>query len=85
MGNQFVRYFSGLGPTVTAYSSNIPVRETVLNGFFTIDKNWTVKYCNEVAEKMIGAISGIVLGKNLRKEFGSVIPLGVYDVLQRAF
>ncbi len=85
MGNQFVRYFSGLGPTVTAYSSNISVRETVLNGFFTIDKNWTVKYCNEVAEKMIGAISGIVLGKNLRKEFGSVIPLGVYDVLQRGF
>ena len=62
-----------------------PITETLTNGFFTVDKKWTVTYWNNAAEKLLGASSKDIMGKNLWKEFAGIIPLEFYNVYQKAF
>ena len=63
----------------------IAVTETLINGFFTVDKKWTVTYWNKAAEKLLGVKAADILGKNIWERFASVIPLNFYIVYQKAF
>ena len=61
------------------------ITETVINGFFTVDRQWRVKYWNKAAEKLLGMPAGDIVGKNLWDEFAGAIPLNFYAVYHKAF
>lgn len=61
------------------------ITETLTNGFFTVDKQWTVKYWNKAAEKILGVKAEDIRGKNLWDKFAGVLPLEFYAVYQKAF
>jgi len=61
------------------------ITETIVNGFFSIDKKWTVKYWNRAAEQLLGVRSKDIVGKNLWGKFAHIIPLEFYAVYHRAF
>jgi len=62
-----------------------PVTETLTNGFFTVDKKWTVKYWNPAAEKILKVQAIDIVGKNLWQKFEGVIPVELFSIDQRAF
>lgn len=62
-----------------------PVTETLTNGFFTVDKTWTVKYWNPAAEKILKVQANDIVGKNLWQKFESIIPIELFHVDQREF
>ena len=41
------------------------ITETIINGFFTVDRNWTVKYWSPAAEKLLGITAKQIVGKNI--------------------
>lgn len=63
----------------------ISITETFTNGFFTVDRKWTVQYWNQAAEKLLGVLAKDIVGKNLWEKFAGVIPLNFYTVYQKAF
>ena len=62
-----------------------PVTEIITNGFFTVDRRWTVKYWNKAAETLLGVQAKNIVGKNLWEEFAAYIPLNFYAVYHKAF
>jgi PAS domain S-box-containing protein len=62
-----------------------PITETLTNGFFAVDKQWTVKYWNKAAEKILAVEAKDIVGKNLWERFAGVLPLEFYSVYQKAF
>jgi PAS domain S-box-containing protein len=62
-----------------------PLTEIVPNGFLTVDRQWTVKYWNKAAEKIIGVQAGDIVGKNLWEEFAAILPVSFYTVYHKAF
>jgi PAS domain S-box-containing protein len=62
-----------------------PIAEIITNGFFTVDRKWTVTYWNSAAEELLGVRAGDIVGKNLWSEFASIIPLNFYAVYHKAF
>lgn len=71
--------------TRSNYYPEQPVAETLTNGFFTIDKRWTVKSWNKAAEKLLGVSEKDMLGTNLWEKFSEILPLEFYSVYQKAF
>jgi PAS domain S-box-containing protein len=65
--------------------SGTPITETVSNGFFTVDRKWTVKYWNRAAEKILGVEAKDIIGKNLWEKFAGIIPVDFYTVYHKAF
>ncbi|MGZ5219377.1 MAG: PAS domain-containing sensor histidine kinase [Chitinophagaceae bacterium] len=63
----------------------MPITEIITNGFFTVDRKWTVKYWNKAAEELLGVKSGDIVGKNLWSEFAGILPLDFYLVYHKAF
>lgn len=61
------------------------ITETLTNGFFTVDKQWTVKYWNKAAEKILGVKAEDITGRNLWDKFAGILPLEFYAVYQKAF
>lgn len=62
-----------------------PIAEIVVNGFFSVDKNWTVQYWNKAAEKILKVRAADIVGKNLWEVFADFIPLEFYAVYHKAF
>lgn len=62
-----------------------PITEIITNGFFTVDRKWTVKYWNKAAEELLGVLAKDIVGKNLWSEFAGIIPLDFYAVYHKAF
>jgi len=62
-----------------------PIAEIITNGFFTVDRQWTVKHWNKEAETLLGVKETDIVGKNLWEEFVSIIPLKFYAVYHKAF
>jgi len=62
-----------------------PITEIITNGFFTVDKRWTVKYWNKAAERLLGVQSKDIVGENLWEKFAGAIPLDFYAVYHKAF
>ena len=61
------------------------ITDTVINGFFSVDKQWTVLYWNKAAEKLLGVAATTIVGKNLWDQFAAILPLEFYTVYQNAF
>src|ERR1700722_17293552 len=61
------------------------ITETIINGFFTVDRKWTVTYWNKAAEKLLGVKAKDIIGKNLWEKFAGIIPLNFYRVYHKAF
>ena len=61
------------------------IAETLTNGFFKVDRSWTVKYWNQAAEKILGISAGNIVGKNLWEAFASNIPPAFYKAYHKAF
>ena len=49
-----------------------PITEIITNGFFTVDRKWTVKYWNKAAEKLLGVQAKDIVGKNLWEKFAGI-------------
>ena len=62
-----------------------PITEIITNGFFTVDRKWTVKYWNRAAEELLGVQAKDIVGKNLWSEFARIIPVDFYAVYHKAF
>jgi PAS domain S-box-containing protein len=62
-----------------------PITEIIANGFFTVDRRWTVKYWNKSAEKLLGVKAQDIVGQNLWEKFAGTIPLNFYTVYHKAF
>jgi len=62
-----------------------PITEIIANGFFTVDKHWTVKYWNKAAEKLLGVSAEDIIGKNLWDEFAGALPDDFYAVYHNTF
>jgi PAS domain S-box-containing protein len=62
-----------------------PIAEIIVNGFFTVDKKWTVLYWNKAAEKILQVKATDIIGKNLWEVFADFIPLEFYAVYHKAF
>jgi PAS domain S-box-containing protein len=61
------------------------ITETVINGFFTVNRDWKVLYWNNAAEQLLGVAAKDIIGKNLWEEFAGAIPLDFYTVYYKAF
>jgi PAS domain S-box-containing protein len=70
--------------TSYGYPAN-PITETIINGFFTIDRKWTVKGWNKAAEKILGIPAKDIIGKNLWEKFAGIIPKKIYSIYNKAF
>jgi PAS domain S-box-containing protein len=74
-------YYTGQQGTYPA----TPVSETLINGFFTVDHQWTVKYWNKAAEKILRVPAKDIVGENLWKKFAGIIPIELYAVDRGTF
>ncbi len=86
MASQLLAKTNGIAKTDNNNNYSVkPVTETLTNGFFTVDKRWTVKYWNKAAEKLLGVPAHDIVGKNLWKKFAGTIPIEFYTVYHKAF
>ncbi len=68
---------NGLNPAIS-------ITETVSNGFFSVDHNWTVTSWNKTAEKLLGVEAKHIIGKNLWIQFASTLPVNFYSIYNKA-
>ncbi|HTI09214.1 MAG TPA: PAS domain-containing protein [Puia sp.] len=61
-----------------------PISEIITNGFFTVDREWTVKYWNKAAEKLLRVSAEEIIGKNLWEEFAGAVPIDFYTAYHLA-
>ena len=48
---------NGIKKTTSIIYPGKPITEIITNGFFTVDRKWTVTYWNKAAEKLLGVQS----------------------------
>lgn len=58
--------------------------ESIGDGFFIVDKEWTVKYWNKKAEQLLHKKREEILGKNLWDEFRDAVSLRFFTAYHRA-
>ena len=58
--------------------------ESITDGFYTLDKNWTVKFWNKEAERLLGRAREDVVGKNLWEVYPETEIGPVYQEYYRA-
>ena len=61
------------------------ITETIGNGFFIVDRKWTVKYWNRKAEKLLNVKANDIVGKNLWERFSAILPVNFYANYHKAF
>jgi len=61
------------------------IAETITNGFFKVDRHWTVKYWNQAAEKILGIQAESIIGKNIWEKLSGAIPPAFYKAYHNAF
>jgi PAS domain S-box-containing protein len=62
-----------------------PIAETMSNGFFKVDRRWTVKYWNKAAEKILGVSAKNIVGSNIWEKFSGIIPSTFFSHYHNAF
>lgn len=60
------------------------IAESINNGFFTVDRDWKVKYWNKAAEKLLGVQSKNIVGTNLWLKFAGSLPMEFYKTWHKA-
>src|SRR6187551_2240716 len=71
-------------PVYSSYAGK-PIADIIVNGFFTVDRKWTVQYWNLAAEKILNVRAADIIGKNLWEAFADLIPLEFYAAYHKAF
>src|SRR5687768_8132896 len=61
------------------------ITDIIINGFFTVNRKWTVQYWNKAAEKLLGVSAKDIVGMNLWEKFAGAIPIDFYTVYHKAF
>jgi len=86
MAVKFLSSAKGIGTPQknNRYTEN-PINETIANGFFIVDQEWTVKYWNRAAENILGVRSKDIVGKNLWKKYPDILPIQFYTVYHNVF
>ncbi len=86
MAVQFISTKKGIDKrgSINSYPGK-SITEVIINGFFTVDRNWIVKYWNKAAEKILGINAKDIVGKNIWEKFADHIPLEFYAVYHKAF
>lgn len=67
-----------------AYQEKISILESIGDGFFAVDKKWTVTYWNNMAEKLLGTPRQKIVGKNLWDVYGDARKLDFYPQYHKA-
>jgi len=67
-----------------AYNGTL-ITEVIGNGFFIVDRKWTVKYWNRKAEKLLNVKAQDIIGKNLWEQFSDILPVSFYANYHKAF
>jgi PAS domain S-box-containing protein len=62
-----------------------PITDIISNGFFSVDRKWTVTYWNKAAERLLGVKAKEIVGTNLWEKFVGVLPIDFYAVYHKAF
>ena len=62
-----------------------PITEIIANGFFTLDRQWTVTYWNKAAETLLGVPAKDIVGENIWQKLAGIIPVNFYSVYHKAF
>ncbi|WP_445665115.1 PAS domain-containing sensor histidine kinase [Fodinibius sp. AD559] len=60
------------------------ILERIDDGFFAVDKDWTVRYWNKQAEQIIGVPQDDIIGNNLWEVFEKAADLDFYDQYHKA-
>jgi PAS domain S-box-containing protein len=84
MEGKFLEHIKGEN-TSGRKASGKQVKETISNGFFTVDQKWTVTYWNKTAEKVVGILSDDIVGKNLWEGFENIVPPEFSKLFQHSF
>ncbi len=61
------------------------IANVIKNGFFMLDRKWTVTHWNKSAEQLLRIEAKDIIGQNFWKMFAGVLPLNFYTVYQKAF
>ena len=61
------------------YEEKIKILESIGDGFFAVDRDWTVTYWNNMAERHLGMPREKMLGKNLWAVYQDAIPTAFYE------
>ncbi len=69
---------------IKALEDKNTILESIGDGFFAVDKEWTVTYWNNAAERMLFMKRDDILGKNLWDVYDDAIPTGFYDNYHKA-
>jgi PAS domain S-box-containing protein len=89
MGNMAVQFLSQKNDVKETGNNNgypgMPITEIIINGFFILDRKWTVKYWNKAAERILGVQAKDIVGNNFWEKFAGAIPLNFYTVYHKAF
>ncbi len=67
-----------------AYREKIDIIESIGDGFFTVDNQWTVTYWNKEAERLMGRDRAAMLGQNLWNEYDDIVGTAFYTQYRRA-
>jgi PAS domain S-box-containing protein len=62
-----------------------PITEAITNGFFAVDRNWTVKQWNKAAERLLDVRAEDIVGRNLWEKFAGIVPAKFYASYHNAF
>lgn len=60
------------------------ILESIADGFFAVDQNWTVTYWNKEAENILNISRGNMMGKNLWEMYPEAITLKFYPAYHKA-
>ena len=61
------------------------ILESITDGFFTLDRNWTIRYANNQAGALVGLKANDALGKNIKELFPNPSTATFFDAYQKAF
>jgi PAS domain S-box-containing protein len=66
-----------------AYKEKVDILESIDDGFFTLNKNWTVTYWNKAAERLLHTPKQDIVGQNLWDVFEDAVDLPSYTNYHR--
>lgn len=67
-----------------AYEENTTILESIGDGFFAVDHDWTVTYWNNMAEQMLEMKRDQILGENLWEHYQEAVSLEFYTQYHKA-
>ena len=70
--------------SVQALEERNTILESIDDAFFAVDKNWTVTYWNNMAEKVLGTLKADILNKNLWSVFSGSVESESYKRYNKA-